>query len=40
MRLLWQHWLLILVVLFVGYWLGGKYPGKLAGLPLVGGLLG
>lgn len=31
-----RHWFFLAVVLFVGYWLGEHYGGKLAGIPVVG----
>jgi hypothetical protein len=36
MKLLPQHWLLIVIVLFIGYWLGERYGGALKGIPVVG----
>lgn len=36
MKMLWQHWMLVAIVLFVGYWLGERYGGRLKGLPFVG----
>lgn len=32
----WQHWFIVIVILFIGYWLGERYGGKLKGLPGVG----
>ncbi len=32
----WKHYLGIVALLVVGYWLGGKYPGFLSKVPMVG----
>jgi hypothetical protein len=37
MRLLWQHWVLIALAIFVGYFLGERYGGKLKSIPIIGG---
>jgi len=31
-----RHWVMIVVVLFVGYWLGERYGGALKNIPGVG----
>lgn len=31
-----RHLLGAVVILAVGYWLGRKYPGMLAGIPIIG----
>lgn len=35
----WRHWIAMFLVLAVGYWLGGKFPGLLAKVPGVGGTI-
>lgn len=32
----WHHFVFLLIVVFVGYWLGEKYPGALKNIPLIG----
>lgn len=32
----WHHYAMLAVILFLGYWLGERYGGKLKSLPLVG----
>lgn len=36
MAMKWHHFAFLALVVFVGYWLGEKYPGMLRGLPIVG----
>jgi hypothetical protein len=32
----WQHWAGMLVVIFIGYWLGERFGGKLKAIPVIG----
>lgn len=36
MQFLWQHWLIVLVIAFIFYVVGEKYPNALKGIPVVG----
>ena len=31
-----HHMLALVVVLILGYWLGGKFPGMLSKIPIIG----
>lgn len=35
----WRHILFGVLLLAVGYWAGGKWPGLLSNVPVVGGAL-
>lgn len=35
-KLLPQHWIMLLIVIFAGYVLGERFPNALKGIPLVG----
>jgi hypothetical protein len=32
----WHHWAFLVIVVFIGYFLGERYPGALKALPVVG----
>lgn len=36
MEFTWHHWLLVIIILFAGYWLGERYGGKLKSIPGIG----
>jgi hypothetical protein len=35
----WRHILFMLFLVAVGYWLGGKWPGLLGKVPVIGGAI-